>query len=84
MGELFRETQQHLLELTLWERLVQVFLKMVVQLAMILNVVVEEIIEKLMQSDQRSKQLLAILKVVAKFEDNAQNGGKTDMLIAAA
>ena len=31
MGELFRETQQHLLELTLWERLVKVFFKMILQ-----------------------------------------------------
>ena len=27
MGELFRETQQQLLELTLWERLIKVFIK---------------------------------------------------------
>lgn len=37
MGELFHETQQHLLELMLWERLVKVFLKMVAQLASILK-----------------------------------------------
>ena len=84
MGELFRETGQHLLELTLWERLVKVFLKMVIQLAMILNVDVEEIIEKLMQSDQTSKQLLAILKVVVKFEDNGQNDDKTATWLAVA
>jgi len=84
MGELFRETQQHLLELTLWERLVKVFLKMVIQLAMVLNIDVEEIIEKLTQNNQTSKQLLAILKVVVEFEDNAQNDGKTDIQLAAA
>jgi len=84
MGELFRETGQHLLELTLWERLVKVFLKMVIQLAMILNVDVEEIIEKLMQSDQTSKQLLAILKVVVKFKDNDPNDEKTATWLAVA
>jgi len=84
MGELFRETGQHLLELTLWERLVKVFLKMVIQLAMILDVEVEEIIEKLMQNDQTSKQLLAILKVVAEFEDNDQNNDKTAIRLAVA
>lgn len=84
MGELFRETQQHLLELTLWERLVKVFLKMVIQLAMVLNIDVEKIMEKLLQNDQASKQLLAILKTVIQFEDNAQNEGKTDMRLAAA
>ena len=84
MGELFRETQQHLLELTLWERLCRVFLKMIVQLAVILNVDMEEILEKLMQSDQTSKQLLAILKVVDEFEDNDQNDDKNDVWLAVA
>ncbi len=58
------------------------FLKMVVQLTVILNVDVEEIIEKLMQSDQTSKQLLAILKVVVKFKDNGQNNDKTAISLA--
>src|SRR5690606_22479505 len=84
MGELFRETQQHLLELTLWERLVKVFLKMVVQLAAILNIDIDEITEKLMQSDRASKQLLAMLKALSKFEDNGQNEGKTDIQLATA
>jgi len=84
MGELFRETQQHLLELTLWERLVKVFLKIVIQLAMILNVDVEEILEKLMQSDQTSKQLLSILKAVAEFEDNSQKNNKIAIRLAVA
>lgn len=84
MGELFRETQQHLLELTLWERLVRVFLKMIVQLASILNIDRDEILEKLMQSDQASKQLLAILKVINQFDDNDQNDDKTDIWLAVA
>jgi hypothetical protein len=84
MGELFRETQQHLLELTLWERLVKVFLKMLVQLTTILNVDMEEMIEKLMQSDRTSKQLLAILKVVDEFEDNDKNNDKTAVRFAVA
>ena len=57
---------------------------MVIQLAMILDVEVEEIIEKLMQNDQTSKQLLAILKVVAEFEDNDQNNDKTAIRLAVA
>ncbi|MDO9592783.1 MAG: IS4 family transposase, partial [Erysipelotrichaceae bacterium] len=77
MGELFRETQQQLLEFTLWERLIRVFLKMIVQLTEILNVDIEEVLEKLMQSDQTSKQLLAILKLLDEFEDIDQNDDKT-------
>jgi hypothetical protein len=84
MGELFRETQQHLLELTLWERLVKVFLKMVTQLATILNIDVEEMTEKLMKSDQISKQLLVMLKALSEFEDNDQNEDKTVVRLAVA
>jgi len=84
MGELFRETQQQLLELTLWERLIKVFYKMLVQMATILNIDIEELIEKLMQSDQTSKQLLAMLKALEEFEDNSQNSNKTGVYQAAA
>jgi hypothetical protein len=84
MGELFRETQQHLLELTLWERLVKVFFKMLVLMATILSIDVEEMMEKLMQSDQTSKQLLAMLKALEEFEDNGNNNNKTDNCLAAA
>jgi hypothetical protein len=84
MGELFRETQQHLLELTLWERLVKVFLKMLVQMATILNIDVEEMMEKLMQSDQASKQLLAMLRALEEFEDNGYKNNKTVDCLAAA
>lgn len=84
MGELFRETQQHLLELTLWERLVKVFFKMLVQMASILNINVEEMIEKLTQSDQTSKQLLVMLRALDEFEDNGKNNNKTDECLAVA
>ena len=84
MGELFRETGQHLLELTLWERLIKVFLKLIIQMATILDIDVEEIIGKLMQSGQKSEQLLAIIKAVGQFGDNGQNNNKTDKGRAAA
>jgi hypothetical protein len=37
-----------------------------------------------MQNIQTIKQLLAILKMVSQFENNAQNDGKTDMQLAVA
>jgi len=76
MGELFRETQQQLLELTLWERLIKVFIKMLVQLTTVLNIDIEETIEALMQNDQTSRQLLAMLKALNEFEGNGQNINK--------
>lgn len=84
MGGLFRETQQQLLELTLWERLIRVFIKMLVQLTMILNVDIDEIIEKLMQNDQTGRQLLAMLKALEQYEDNDQNNSKNVIQPAVA
>jgi len=84
MSQLYRETQLHLLELTLWERLIKVFLKMIVQLTTILNVDVEEVIEKLLQSDQNSKQLLAMLNILDEFGDNSKNSHEYDIRLATA
>jgi len=77
MGELFRETQQHLLELTLWERLVKIFFKLVVQMALMLKIDMDELIENLMKNDKTSRQLLAMLKALDEFEGNDQNNDKT-------
>lgn len=84
MGELYRETQLHLLELTLWERLIKVFLKMVVQLTTILNVDVEEVMEKLLQSNQNNKQLLAMLSILDEMGNNSQNSHEYDICLATA
>jgi isoleucyl-tRNA synthetase len=84
MGELYRETQQNLLELTLWERLVKVFFKMLVLMATILSIDIEEMMEKLMQSDQTSKQLLAMLRALEEFEDNVHNNNKPGDCLAVA
>lgn len=84
MGELYRETQLHLLELTLWERLIKVFLKMVMELISILNVDLEDVIVKLLQNDQNSKQLLAMLNVLAESANNCQNSNESDIGLATA
>ncbi len=57
---------------------------MIVQLAAVLNVDMEEMMEKLMQNDHASKQLFAILKVVVEFDDNDQNDDKTAVWLAVA
>lgn len=84
MGELFRETQQHLLELTLWERLIKIFIKMMVQMASILNIDIEALIAKLMQSDQKSRQLWAMLGALNEFGDNDRNCNKTATCLSDA
>jgi hypothetical protein len=81
MGELFRETQQHLLELTLWERLIKMLIKMLVQLASILCIDIEALVARLMQSDQMSRQLQAMLRALEEFEDNVCTHGKNFVLM---
>lgn len=76
MGGLFRETQQHLLELTLWERILKVFIKLLQQLVEILNIDIEETMETIMQNDNKSKQLLSMLNAMKDWDKphlNAKN-----------
>jgi hypothetical protein len=84
MGDLFRETQQHLLEMTLWDRLIRVFLKMLIELTMILNIDIDETMKKLMQNDNASRQLIAMLTVMSEFDENDQNKGETAIWLAKA
>jgi len=70
MGGLFRDTQQLLLEMNLWERLVKVFIKMVLELIEILNIDMEEVIYKLLQNDSVSNKLLTMLKAMVEVNDN--------------
>jgi len=70
MGELFRETQQYLLELTLWERLLRVFYKMILQLFEIIDIDLEEVISTLVQNDEASRKLMRMLSVLSDLTDN--------------
>ncbi len=70
MGELFRETQQGLLELTLWERIMDVFLKIIIELLEFLNIDVEESIERIMKDDKAGKKLFSFF---AAFKENVDN-----------
>jgi hypothetical protein len=72
MGELFRESQQYLLELTLWERILKVFIKMLQQLLEIVSLDVEETIEKIMTSQKAGQQLLAMLKALKEIDENPE------------
>ncbi len=82
MGMLFRETQQHLLELTLWERLLKVFAKMVLALLEIFNVNIEDVMYKLMQDERISRKLLFMLSALDGCTDNKENKHDLDILTA--
>ena len=76
MGELFRETQQHLIELNLWERILEVFFKMLRQLLSILSFDVDQAIEKIMKDDNASRQLITMLNALKDNENNCANSVK--------
>jgi hypothetical protein len=57
---------------------------MLVLMATILNIDVEEMLEKLMQNDHTGIQLLAMLKSLSEFEDKGQNSNKPDICQVAA
>lgn len=85
MGGLFRETQQYLLELTLWERLLRVFYKMVLQLFEIIDIDMEEVISKLVKDDKASRKLRIMLSVLGDMQENGQNwtGPDNQLLLAS-
>lgn len=70
LGELFRETQQQLLELTLWERILKVFVKMLRELMEILCLDLEATIEKIMTRNHAGNQLLKLLQLLTDIPDN--------------
>jgi len=57
---------------------------MVAQLASILNFDLDEMMEKIMLSNQSSRQLLAMLKALDDLEDNDSNSTKNVIESAAA
>lgn len=72
MGELFRETQQYLLEMTLWERILKVFLKMLQKLVELFNLDLDEILEQVIQDDETACQIFTMLKGLEQYEENGK------------
>jgi hypothetical protein len=72
LGELFRQHQQNLLELTLWERILQVFLKMLRQLLGILAIDVDQTIELIFNSEKANSEILLLLSVLQDESENPQ------------
>ena len=69
-GELFREAQQQLLELTLWQRILKIFMKMLRQLLDIFSIDVDDTLKRILQNDQISSQLLAMMEILKEEKDN--------------
>jgi Transposase DDE domain len=67
MGELFRETQKHLLELTLWERLNIVIIELINFLIDLFEIDIDELMERIINNEQYEKQynvmLIALMSI---------------------
>jgi hypothetical protein len=76
LGELFRETQQQLLELTLWERILTAFIRMLRELSEIISIDIEATIEKIITSNHATNQLLKMLRLLSESLDNDEYNTK--------
>jgi hypothetical protein len=76
LGELFRETQQQLLELTLWERIIKAFIRMLRELSEIISIDIEATIEKIITSNHATNQLLKMLRLLSESLDNDEYNTK--------
>lgn len=76
MGELFREIQQHLIELNLWERILKIFIKMLQSLMNILKIDLEETLGQIFQDDSTAYQIIIIIKTLDENFDNDHENTK--------
>ncbi len=74
LGALFREQQRHLLKLTLWERILKAFLKMLNSLFALVGFDVEQTIEKMLSDDKVAKQVMIIINALEKDDENNESG----------
>jgi len=68
MGELFRETQKHLLELTLWERLNIVIIELINFLIDLCEIDIDELMERIINNEQYEKKYNIMLKALMSIK----------------
>ena len=72
MGNLFRESQKDLLELTLWERLIKLLYTVLDEICDLFEIDADTIIEKIMQNDKSSQKLQLIFKTIEEYANNVK------------
>lgn len=77
MGGLFRQIQQGLLEMTLWERLIRAFIQMVIHLLELLSIDIEDTMRKVLQLSYNDTKFTAIMSLLEKCSHKPE---KTDNL----
>lgn len=72
MGELFRETQKHLLEITLWERLNMVIVELINFLMDLCQIDIVDLMERIINNEQYEKQYSIMLTALKNIkQENA-------------
>jgi hypothetical protein len=71
MGALFRETQSKLLEATVYEKILVVFLVIVEKLPDILCIDVNESMKKITANDDTAKNILKLLSAINHSDTNS-------------
>lgn len=64
IGELFRESQRHLLELTLAERLWNLFIELQRQIVELFEIEIDDLLEKMFAQPEYEQKILKILKAI--------------------
>jgi len=73
IGGLFRDKMQQLLELTLYERIMQMVFHIIIELLETISVDVEQIMKLLLREDKRSKMIkIAVKACRLEFAENSQ------------
>jgi hypothetical protein len=71
MGALFRETQQLILELTLFERILKTFLKMLQQLLELIGIDIEETMEKILHDEKTNRHIAIMLNALQESSNSS-------------
>ena len=77
MGELFRETQKHLLEFTLWERLNMIIVELINFILDLCEIDIDELMERIINNEQYEKQYNAMLMALKTIKQ--ENAFKMDV-----
>jgi hypothetical protein len=77
MGALFRETQSKLLEATVYEKIIVIFMVIVEKLLDILCIAVSESMKKITANDDTAKDIMMLLSAINHSDTNSTENKAT-------
>jgi hypothetical protein len=81
LGGLFREIQQGLLEMTLWERLIRAFIQMVIHLLDFLSIDIEETMRKMLKLSYNDTKFTAVISLLEKCSHKPEKTNNLDIVL---